>query len=236
SAESGYCKVVAADDWIFPQCLELMVRLAEEHPAVAIVGAYHLVGSKLDPSGLPFPLTVAAGRTRCRGYPMDGHHVFGVPSSLLFRAEIVRGRDPFFSEPHLHADLLACLESLDGWDFGFVHEVLSFERVSEDSQHAQIRANNLYLAEKLDALVKYGPRYLDDAELRQCIASHMFAYYRYLGAQSSCGGGEAFWRIPRERPAEAGYPLRPARVLAHAACHGIETAARHVARRLLQRL
>src|SRR6267143_3457518 len=31
SQESKYCKMVLADDWIFPECLERMVSLAEEH-------------------------------------------------------------------------------------------------------------------------------------------------------------------------------------------------------------
>jgi glycosyltransferase involved in cell wall biosynthesis len=39
SPESKYCKAVLGDDWMFPECLERMVALAEEHPSVGIVGA-----------------------------------------------------------------------------------------------------------------------------------------------------------------------------------------------------
>jgi glycosyltransferase involved in cell wall biosynthesis len=39
SPESKYCKMVFADDWIFPRCLEEMVAMAERHPSVGIVGA-----------------------------------------------------------------------------------------------------------------------------------------------------------------------------------------------------
>ena len=42
SPESKYCKVVHADDWIFPECIMKMVELAEANPRVAIVGAYGL--------------------------------------------------------------------------------------------------------------------------------------------------------------------------------------------------
>ena len=38
SPGSKYCKVVFADDWIFPQCIEEMVAVAEEHSSVAVVG------------------------------------------------------------------------------------------------------------------------------------------------------------------------------------------------------
>src|SRR5690242_5494744 len=31
-ATAKYCKVVSADDWLFPECLEKMVSLAETHP------------------------------------------------------------------------------------------------------------------------------------------------------------------------------------------------------------
>src|SRR6187455_2885933 len=55
SPESRYCKVVAADDWVFPQCLELMVALGEENPSVAIIGSYGLRELELESVGLPFP-------------------------------------------------------------------------------------------------------------------------------------------------------------------------------------
>src|ERR1700691_2498456 len=32
SLASKYCKIVFADDWIFPECLEQMVAVAEEYP------------------------------------------------------------------------------------------------------------------------------------------------------------------------------------------------------------
>src|SRR5262245_47479668 len=34
SPASKYCKIVFADDWIFPECLERMVAVAEEIPSV----------------------------------------------------------------------------------------------------------------------------------------------------------------------------------------------------------
>ena len=39
SPESKYCKIVQADDWIFPNCLAEMVRVAESAPNVALVGS-----------------------------------------------------------------------------------------------------------------------------------------------------------------------------------------------------
>src|SRR5260370_19743157 len=44
SPDSKYCKDVSADDWLYPECLERMVRVAEDHPSVGIVGSYQLSG------------------------------------------------------------------------------------------------------------------------------------------------------------------------------------------------
>ena len=53
SRSSKYCKVVFADDWLFPGCLEEMVAVAEEHPGVGIVGALGLMGNNVMWAGLP---------------------------------------------------------------------------------------------------------------------------------------------------------------------------------------
>src|SRR5580704_16465967 len=37
SPTAEYCKVVLGDDWMFPECLERMVSVAEEHTSVGIV-------------------------------------------------------------------------------------------------------------------------------------------------------------------------------------------------------
>src|SRR5882762_4604970 len=47
SPNSKYCKVVFGDDWIFPECIEQMVAVAEEHPSIGIVSAYALEGKKV---------------------------------------------------------------------------------------------------------------------------------------------------------------------------------------------
>src|SRR5260370_22149588 len=73
SPDSKYCKVVLADDWLFPECLMKMVALAEAHPGVGLVGAYGLHGDGMHVMwrGRPFPKTVVTGRgvTRLRRLP-----------------------------------------------------------------------------------------------------------------------------------------------------------------------
>src|SRR5206468_7458596 len=40
SPASTYCKMVHADDWLFPECIARMVAVAETNSTVGIVGAY----------------------------------------------------------------------------------------------------------------------------------------------------------------------------------------------------
>jgi hypothetical protein len=90
--------------------------------------------------------------------------VFGSPTSLLFRLDIVWSRHAFYNESNLHADTEACLENLESHDFGFLHEVLTFTRVREGSLTSFSDKFQTDLPHELYALVTYGPKYLRDGE------------------------------------------------------------------------
>jgi len=157
SPASKYCKIVFADDWIFPECLELMVAVAEEYPSVGIVGAYGLQGRQVMWAGLPYPSKLVSGREICRKLFLEDLYVFGTGTSLLFRADLVRSHDPFFNESNLHSDSEACLALLKTCDFGFVNQVLTFTRVREGSLLAFSQEMNTLIAGRLYDLVTYGP-------------------------------------------------------------------------------
>jgi glycosyltransferase involved in cell wall biosynthesis len=222
SPQSKYCKLVAADEWIFPECLEKMVRLAEEHPSVAIVGAYGLCGAKVLFDGLPYPSDVVAGRELCRktirGFLGEGVWYFGGPTSVLYRSDIVRSRSAFFNENNLHADTEVCFEFLENHDFGFVHQVLtgSRERVREGSVSASSFRLNTGLPGLFEILVRYGPKFLSGQELKDGIRTMLEKYYRYLGEQFYKRHDKEFWMYHRRRLAEIGYPLSERRLAAAA--------------------
>lgn len=219
--ESKYCKVIAADDWMFPECLEKMISLAEEHPSVAIVGAYALAESKVMWQGLPFPSTVVAGRELCRAWLLGGPYVFGTASSELFRSDIIRSRHAFYNESNLHADSEACLEVLRENDFGFVHQILVFQGAQRDSLTSFSQRMNTYLPYWLYELVEYGPGYLDAEELSTRIRVRLRGYYGYLGEQVYRRRDAAFWNYHRDRLAALGYPLSMARVAAAATSYAL---------------
>ena len=162
SSGSRYCKVVQADDWLFPDCVKSMVAVAEAHPTVGIVAAYELEGDEVRLDGLPYPSTAVSGREICRLYFLEGKYLFGTPTSLLLRSDLVRSRDPFYEERLApFEDGHACFDLLKAWDFGFVHQVLTFSRRDNESILSRVRPFNLEFLIRLSMLVVHGRDFLE---------------------------------------------------------------------------
>ena len=224
SPDSEYCKVIAADDLLLPECLERMVGLAEQHSTVGIVAAYVLMDDAVVWSGLPYPSTVIEGRTLCRQRLLGAPYIFGTASALLWRSEIVRTRPAFLNEDNLHADSEACLEFLADHDFGFVHQILTVQGKREGSLTSFSQRFRTYLPQTLHELVTYGPKYLDEHELNQRIRQHLRRYYAYLGEQALTRRDAQFWSFHRAKLAAAGHPLNRAWLAAAAGYHVLDVA------------
>ncbi len=207
SLSSKYCKVIHADDWLFPECLTRMVEVAEAHPTVAIVGAYGLVGDRVKWDGLPYPSTVISGRDICRWTLLGRTYVFGNPTCLLLRSDVVRASDPFYDESNIHRDSEACFKILRGWDFGFVHQVLTYLRVREGSQTGYSKRYNTYLPNSIDRLLKFGPAVLSQDELNVRLNGSLAGYYSYLAESVFRLREKEFWSYHRAKMRDMGYPL-----------------------------
>jgi glycosyltransferase involved in cell wall biosynthesis len=207
SSESKYCKVVHADDWLFPECITKMVELAEAHPTVAIVGAYGLRNDHVSWDGLPFPSTVISGREICRNTLLGGPYVFGSPSSILTHSDEVRKRPAFYNEANPQCDIEACFDILRDRDFGFVHQVLTFTRDHAASETSFCsRFGTDYLG-TLEHLAKYGQTYLRDKEYEQCVKRCWDSYYTFMGAKVLHNGEEGFWEYHQKALGRLGYSL-----------------------------
>lgn len=178
STESRYCKIVHADDWLFPECIERMVSLAEEHPRVGIVGSYRLEEDRVTLDGLPPTVRVIPGRELARSTLLGGPYpyLFGAPTQTLLRSDLVRGRDPFYDEEHLQSDTGACYELLGESDFGFVHQVLTFTRRHNETVTASVRSKTTYHPGQLWLHLKYGPLYLTSEEYERRLALWLARY------------------------------------------------------------
>lgn len=205
SPNSKYCKIVHADDWIYPECLEKMVNLAEKHPSVGIVGSYRLVNNKVELDGLPYSKTVISGHEISRMHLLDGPYTFGAPSALLIRSDLIRARDRFYNEHYLWADAMICFELLEHCDFGFVHQVLSFCREHEETISSLNAWLNIAIANDTLCFTKYGPKYLTADEYKKGIHRKMNNYYRFLGSRIFDWKNKKFWEYHRNSIKKLGF-------------------------------
>jgi glycosyltransferase involved in cell wall biosynthesis len=213
SPECRYCKIVFADDWIFPQCLEEMVAVAEENPSVGIVGAYGLQENEVMWTGLPYPSTVTSGREVCRRYLMDLTNVCGTSTSVLYRADLVRARDPFYNESNLHADMETCVVLLKTWDYGFVHQILTFKRLRPDSLTTYTQHVNTLIAGHLHCLVMHGRDFLNNEEFKKRLEELTSEYYNFLAVTLLRGRrDQEFWAYHKRKLNELGGGFRRTRL------------------------
>jgi len=219
SSQSKYCKIVHADDCLFPECITRMVERAEENPRIGVVGAYALNGVRISWHGLPYGSTVISGHEICRRTLLREFYLFGSPTSTLIRSDLIRRRLPhFYNESNnAHFDEEACFEVLQDNDFGFVQQVLTYTREHDESLTVSLsRALNTYLPGKLRMLLKYGPVYLEPEELDRCLRLKLREYYRFLGKSALKLEGRKFWEYHRSELANLDLPLSRWRTLAGA--------------------
>jgi glycosyltransferase involved in cell wall biosynthesis len=153
SAKSRYCKIVHADDWLFPNCLLEMVKLAEEHPSVYNEAFHQLL------------------------------------------------------------DQTACYDILRSVDFGFVHQVLTYSRVHDESQTSSNEQVDKFQLENLFFLKEYGPIYLESNAYEKLFEGRLRRYYRFLVACFYQRKGKDFWAYHRKGLAQLGLSLKSGKFL-----------------------
>ncbi len=210
SPAAKYCKVVSGDDFIFPDCIRQMVELAEANPSVGIVGSYQQSGASVKFQGFRYPASVLSGRQVCREvfFSEKEGFGFGAPTSILYRADLLRKGSDFYPNPSPHADTSACFKELENCDFGFVYQVLSYERIHGETQSSKSAQLNRYLSAWLNDVLQYGPIYLNDQEFARTRDKVLSIYRRFLAIEYFRGSrDEDFWNYHRKRLAELGYPI-----------------------------
>ena len=227
SSDSKYCKVVHADDWIFPECLTRMVEVAEEHPTVGLVSAYRLAESQVDLDRLPYPTPFIPGRELGRRLLLESYcPLFGTPTSVLLRSDLVRKREAFYNEQNIHADSEACYETLLESDFGFVHQVLTFTRRHNDSMTSLLNRYRTHRAGRLLCLLKFGPRFLEPEEYKRRLRTHVDSYHRFLVEGVFGGKKRDFWKYHKNVFKEQGVKYSRLAVLKYFFIGAVERLAR----------
>jgi glycosyltransferase involved in cell wall biosynthesis len=194
---SKYTKIVQADDWIFPSCLAEMVALAERHPNVGLVSSYYLRDREIRNTGLAVDTVALSGREAARLHLLEGYFLFGSPSQVMYRSDLVRAREDFYREGRLHEDTEVCYELLETADFGFVHQVLSYMRVDEGSIYGRLTDMLPAALDRLIVVTRYGHTFLDDADYAEAERRALQEYYggvaRRILRWAVSGSQREFW-------------------------------------------
>jgi hypothetical protein len=200
-----------------------MVAVAVAHPSVGIVSAYRLNEDRVDLDGLPYPSTFVTGRTAGRlSLGRRQLFLFGSPTSILLRADLVRSAPNFYDETRLHADTDACFRLLLQSDFGFVHQVLTYTRRHNESITSKVKRLETIHAELAECFMRYGPQFLDADEFRVRRREVEQGYYRMLARHVTARSDAEFWRYHAQQLAAMGMPLQWRRLLRPLLLQGVD--------------
>jgi glycosyltransferase involved in cell wall biosynthesis len=194
SDASRYCKMVQADDFIFPECLRLMVAAFEQSETIGLVSSYDLKAGIVRGSGIPYQTTPFPGRDIARLTLRDSVFPFGSPTTVMYRSSMIRGPRPFFGEGLLHEDSEKCMQILEDWDFAFVHQVLSFLRAGNESITSAARRFEPGTVDRYIIAQRYAARFLAQDEAAALKAQTRRDYYYFLAAAALRRREPEFWK------------------------------------------
>lgn len=213
SPSAKFVKIVEADNWIFPTCLEKMVALAEANPSVGLVSALNATERTVRFTGLHRSLSTIPGREAARRHFIEGAYWFGSPTTVLMRADFVRRRPTFYDESATIAeDQFVCYEILEQADFGFVHEVLTFVRTENESILSGRKDFDALAADRYVVLKRHGRTFLSPTEFTNALRLARRNYYRSLALALLRGADSQYWSFHRAVLADAADRIEPHRL------------------------
>jgi glycosyltransferase involved in cell wall biosynthesis len=200
--QSAYCKMVLADDWIFPDCLRDMVALGDAHPEVGLISAYCMADTELWGFGLPPSQAVFDGREVALAYLDRGVFPFGNQSTVMYRADLVRQRAQFFDDATVFFDTDAAWRILGTHKLGYVHQIHSFYRMHPGSQTDRISTFGRSNLDRMLMIENHGVGFLGTSELRDARTAVMRSVYERQGMRvlrtRTVGKDDEFWDFQRK--------------------------------------
>lgn len=209
SPAAKYVKFALSDDVLFPECVARLVEVAEREPAAGMVGGYYFYGEHLGGAGVPRTVQRMGGHEALRLMLVDRKFMVGSPTSVLYRADVLRARRPCFEPGRLHADTELAYEILLEHDLGFAHQLLSFVRTDNVSISSTVKDFRPNLLDRLIVTERYASRILDPVESSRIRSLVRREYFRYLAGALFRRMPRRFWEYHRAGLASAGLALRP---------------------------
>ncbi len=216
STNSKYCKIVQADDWIYSRCIEEMVAVAESGTNVGLVSSFSLYDDYPGHGGLSIARGPVYNGREAASAQLLGKALFGSPTCVMYSSDIVRSRKNFFATTSMHyEDAEACFKILKDHDFGFVPQVLTFNRRDNDSLWTRIEKYGPRILHKVVFLHRFGPDFLENKELAFRLKDAERHYYRFLAKGALQRFKSDFWDFHTEGLATADQKLSYTRVVIH---------------------
>ena len=186
SPESRWIKYAFADDYLFPNCVEEMVRVGEKSPTIGFVSSYRLNGRLLANAGLPMERDVVNGKDMLKMHILRRMHVcLDSPNTVLYKKSVfseLKG----FDNNYLHADTELALRILNGYDLGFAHQVLTWTGVHADRGAAFAHFHGIITREYLKFAYKnidrYDGIYFDSEEIKEVSRYYADEIARYIAS------------------------------------------------------
>lgn len=214
SDRAKYCKMLHSDDWMYPQCIEKMIEVAEANPRIVLVSAYRLIGDQPDCFGVPVGQSSFPGVEACRWQLCGTAYPFGSQSTVLYVADVIRSRAPsFFPEDRFFTDVDIAFRMLASGDFGFVHQILTFSRYQPDTVTDTASHFNSWPLLHYLMVEQYGREFLPADEFKTRYKEVTSAMYRGLGEQwlkdvVRFKRKKGFWEFQRQHLGDIGVEMR----------------------------
>jgi glycosyltransferase involved in cell wall biosynthesis len=216
SSRSKYCKMLLSDDWMYPQCVEQMIGVAEANPRIALVSAYRLIEDRPDCFGVPVGRSSFPGREACTWQLLGTAFPFGSQSTVMYNAQVIRDRAPaFFPEDRFFMDVDIAFRILKDADFGFVHQVLTFSRYQPETVTDTASHFNWWPLLQYLMMEQYGREVLSPAQFEARYAEVTREMYKGLGEQwfkdkIRFQKKKGFWEFQRKHLGDIGERIQPA--------------------------
>ena len=176
--ETAYFRTLGADDLIEPTCIEKMVAVAEADPQIGVIACGVKLGRQIMdrwPAGESFD-----GKAIIRYYFNDDLDLIA-PQVLFRRRRYDRAPGRFFDDANFYADMDCVMQTMAEERVGYVHEVLAFTRVHEESLTTKVSVNErVHCAEWLIWLATYGAEAMPATEVADLRRRFQRYYFRRL--------------------------------------------------------
>ena len=160
NSNSVYCKIVPADDWIFPEFIEKMVEIMEKDPETGICSSYRIDHIQVRADDLDiYRGNIFDGKALLLKQLKHQIEITGSANTVLYRHSILK-KLPYYPDIFLgdfiNIDTVLAYDIMYRSKVGFVFQVLSYTRRHYETVTSNVvKKFNVYLPFRLMIINRY---------------------------------------------------------------------------------